>query len=93
METEEASSSPSLSLTVKTTEPAASWGWAEAWEWVGSMALNLGAPSQLGFCRLDTMIGSILLTKEVPEVGDGVVGVADEEVLGLATIVLVAISV
>lgn len=35
----------------------------------------------------------VLLTKEVSEVGDGVVGVADEEVLGLATIVLVAINV
>jgi hypothetical protein len=33
------------------------------------------------------------LTEKVPEVGDGVGRVADEEALGLATIVLVAVDV
>ncbi len=35
----------------------------------------------------------LLLSEEVPEVGDSVVGVADEEVLSLLTVVLLAVDV
>lgn len=41
METEEASSSPALSLTEKETVPSVSCGCAAAWQWVGSIDLNL----------------------------------------------------
>lgn len=39
--TEGSSSSPALSLTVKATSPETSWGWAAAWQCVGSIDLNL----------------------------------------------------
>lgn len=35
----------------------------------------------------------ILLSKEVPEVGNGVLGVSNKESLSLATVVLVAVNV
>lgn len=35
----------------------------------------------------------VLLAEEVSEVGDGVIGVANEEVLGLSTVVLIAVNV
>ena len=37
--------------------------------------------------------GRVLLAEEVPEVGDGVIGVANEEVLGLSAVVLIAVNV
>ena len=37
--------------------------------------------------------GRVLLAEEVPEVGDGVIGVANEEVLGLSAVVLITVNV
>jgi hypothetical protein len=51
--------------------------------------LSVSLVPELGLWRE----GRVLLAEEVSEVGDGVIGVANEEVLGLSTVILVAINV
>lgn len=51
--------------------------------------LSVSLVPELGLRRK----GRVLLAEEVPEVGDGVIGVANEEVLGLSAVVLIAVNV
>jgi hypothetical protein len=51
--------------------------------------LSVSLVPELGLWRK----GRVLLAEEVSEVGDGVIGVANEEVLGLSTVVLIAVDV
>lgn len=89
---EGASSSPSLSLTVKVMVSLASLGCAEAWLWLGSIDLNLtDAVSTLTLRANDQ--SNALSAQEISEVGDGVIGIPDQEGLGLGAVVFIAINV
>jgi len=76
---------------VKATVFSYSFGCADACEWVGSIDLKLHNGS--AYCYPKGLVNSSLLSQEVSEVCNGVVLVADELRLSLATNVLLAIDI
>jgi len=70
--------------------PSWSSGWADAWQWVGSIDLKLDTVSTRNL--LGTFI-DILLSKEISEEGNCVLAVSNELLLGLLTIVLFSVNI
>lgn len=83
-----------VSRIEKATVESLCWGCADRWHAVGSIDLKLHAKSaSLLPARISVKPGILLLAKEVSEVCDGVLRIADELCLRLGAMIFLSLNV